>query len=1226
MLRKLIALIAIELSILNLGWSQATGTWNVTGTITMTGTRSSAQAAQLPINWVDSHMCDAPGGVYDVTRIVRDNTAFTILGPGTPGLKIFTEASGSVTATESGNTVTLLTSASSMMDINAGDVLGVSSFGVTGYNGTFTVGTIAHNTNGGANDTITYTNGTSGLGPSSGGTATGYLVMAVTVALNTTLFAGEPVTLAGASNASYNANYIVRLASGQTILLPATLGQIGLSTSGNGTLTATGGNYPGTFAGLLNAYTDWQVAANQWWLIKVDAGLNIHGSSYDSNKALVTFTPGKAGATKCIVFASSTPTTNASIVCSHGLPGYGGARNPGCANDLAKFWKMTADSAPVPGNRGIYIPGPLSNGAVGTNHVLIRDAEMTVLPGAFQSAAGVNVTLPAVYEGDHIGLINSYIHGWDPGDQGQPVGVCSGWNRSGTLSITNGANTATWVSGGRFGSDFADIGHSPGYTQAQINIGGTNYFISSHDPAVSDTVLTIATPFIGTTGTNAYTLTNPMTKYANGCGDDQRGIQVNCDNCWIMYNYIEKQHWWASEGHSIGTGMSVGPTKIAHNWVECPGGACVFYGGADLDTSGGPVADSELRGNVFIRDLDWRLLTGTSGKSPHPPFGCGPLDNSAAHDTCPMKWAIKNILEFKTGRRVLVDGNIFGGNWADGQAGYAILLNIRCCSGGETGGVYSAITGLPLTATDNITISNNWIWGSPQGIQFSTRSLNPGNGGGISQPMFGVNIINNVFSWMGDDTALGAPGPDMFQWAASGTSYKCTASRSAGIAHMVCAPPQVANLTGGYDFFVMDNAYDVSGVSSVGDVVTVKLNNIRHDPKVGGTFTIAGTTGWSGTFTISSATQAGTTTICTQDYANQNAAPNASSQPQPCIRADGTFADTIIYTDSINHPGTATLCTNTSTCGALNAGVGIRTTLDTLAYKITDISVGDGVSVPALGESGSPGCVGGVAPTEYQVGSAPPLVRAVAPTNPVGLDVYYPNASPLHDPDSSGTVCEVRNSAGWPAHVVYAFNTFITPDVMSIGSNGLNHGSLHYDNSFFANTFVTHDTGTQSDVTCSSPTGIATKEGSMGAPAINPMSCWDPLTLKFYNNVMVTRNTGNWASAVFPVGGLANFFPNTPSCSGAAPDGTCAGFQGFMNNTAFQTANCVFDGSNRMNCPQTPLPWSTNFNLSMLKPFNSSSVVFGRSADIPTVENAFTRTIYVCQLGVYCGPHGPYPD
>jgi hypothetical protein len=40
-------------------------------------------------------------------------------------------------------------------------------------------------------------------------------------------------------------------------------------------------------------------------------------------------------------------------------------------------------------------------------------------------------------------------------------------------------------------------------------------------------------------------------------------------------------------------------------------------------------------------------------------------------------WLVKNLLEFKNGRRILIEENLFEGNWVDGQQGYAIQLTPR---------------------------------------------------------------------------------------------------------------------------------------------------------------------------------------------------------------------------------------------------------------------------------------------------------------------------------------------------------------------------------------------------------------------------------------------------------------------------------------------------------------------------------------------------------------------
>jgi hypothetical protein len=56
---------------------------------------------------------------------------------------------------------------------------------------------------------------------------------------------------------------------------------------------------------------------------------------------------------------------------------------------------------------------------------------------------------------------------------------------------------------------------------------------------------------------------------------------------------------------------------------------------------------------------------------------------------------VKNSLEFKSARRVLVTGNIFENNWAGSQKGYAIVLTVRTSDSGN------------IAVVNDVTIENN---------------------------------------------------------------------------------------------------------------------------------------------------------------------------------------------------------------------------------------------------------------------------------------------------------------------------------------------------------------------------------------------------------------------------------------------------------------------------------------------------------------------------------------
>jgi hypothetical protein len=112
-------------------------------------------------------------------------------------------------ATESGNTVTITTS--SAHGLVAGQTVLIAGFSgaYSGYNGTFTVASVP------ATTTFTYTDSTTGLGKSGGGTATGYGLSesGSTVTVWTTvanqLTVNEPVTISGAGVAGYNGTFTV---------------------------------------------------------------------------------------------------------------------------------------------------------------------------------------------------------------------------------------------------------------------------------------------------------------------------------------------------------------------------------------------------------------------------------------------------------------------------------------------------------------------------------------------------------------------------------------------------------------------------------------------------------------------------------------------------------------------------------------------------------------------------------------------------------------------------------------------------------------------------------------------------------------------------------------------------------------------------------------------------------------------------------------------------------
>jgi len=144
-------------------------------------------------------------------------------------------------AAEVGNivTLTLTTGTAAPLGLLAGDKIVVAAFGVGGYNGTFTINSVNS-----AGTVITYTNATTGLGPSSGGTVSYFLANINTTSPHGfgtpgTAISGLTVIIAGVGVGGYNGTWPVRAIFGTNTFVVA-ISTSGLGSSGSGTVTVVG--------------------------------------------------------------------------------------------------------------------------------------------------------------------------------------------------------------------------------------------------------------------------------------------------------------------------------------------------------------------------------------------------------------------------------------------------------------------------------------------------------------------------------------------------------------------------------------------------------------------------------------------------------------------------------------------------------------------------------------------------------------------------------------------------------------------------------------------------------------------------------------------------------------------------------------------------------------------------------------------------------------------------
>ena len=187
------------------------------------------------------------------------------------------------------------------------------------------------------------------------------------------------------------------------------------------------------------------------------------------------------------------------------------------------------------------------------------------------------------------------------------------------------------------------------------------------------------------------------------------GVRLDCVNAAIIDSYISDFHSVGFDAQAISGINGPGPFKIINNYLEASG-ENILFGGAAPAIAGLVPSDIEIRQNYFYKPWSWRVG--------HPDF-------EGKH------WTIKNLFELKTGKRVLLDGNVMENCWADlpiGQSGYAILLTVRT-EGGNS----------PQADVSDIMISNNIIRHAGAGISLS------GSDGAQSNRSARVMISNNLF-------------------------------------------------------------------------------------------------------------------------------------------------------------------------------------------------------------------------------------------------------------------------------------------------------------------------------------------------------------------------------------------------------------------------------------------------------------------------------------------------
>lgn len=127
--------------------------------------------------------------------------------------------------------------------------------------------------------------------------------------------------------------------------------------------------------------------------------------------------------------------------------------------------------------------------------------------------------------------------------------------------------------------------------------------------------------------------------------DVRRCIQLNSDSTAVVDSYVSDCHSRGFDSQAIWGWNGNGPYKVVNNYLEAST-EVIGFGGADPTFPNLIPSDVEIRGNHITRPLSWKG---------------GP-------------WLVKNLLEFKTGRRVLIQGNVIENSWVQAQLGWGFMI------------------------------------------------------------------------------------------------------------------------------------------------------------------------------------------------------------------------------------------------------------------------------------------------------------------------------------------------------------------------------------------------------------------------------------------------------------------------------------------------------------------------------------------------------------------------
>jgi hypothetical protein len=293
--------------------------------------------------------------------------------------------------------------------------------------------------------------------------------------------------------------------------------------------------------------------------------------------------------------------------------------------------------------------------------------------------------------------------------------------------------------------------------------------------------------------------------------DVGEGVYGNATKLAVIDSYISDIHLTTNDSQAILSMVTPGPIKIVNNTLSATTENIMIGGGGGPNNPYVP-SDVEIRKNWLYKPIVWSSNGVTTPPTP--------------------QWSAKNLLEFKSAQRVLVDSNTLENSWASGgQGGTAVLFTVRSSASGN------------LAVVDDITFTNNVLKNVGAGFATLTSDYNCGT---PSYPLCTnpgeskrIRVANNLILFRQPNSVGGvrntgiAISPGLSDYVLQHNTFvpapgtDCWNSVYFDVANGTPWPPP-QSIT--HNIWLLDNAFCRQPSGDFGGQGTVGINNYMGDP------------------------------------------------------------------------------------------------------------------------------------------------------------------------------------------------------------------------------------------------------------------------------------------------------------------------------------------------------------------------------------------------------------